>query len=266
MFRFSAAPRFRQSAPLLRRGRTCTQVGLAEASESRAKSRPAVPSQGQPCPAAPRPGHPLPSPRSHWNRTPSARKSSPRRDPRLLPSDSVCCRGENAFAAGGTGGIGRRRARGTRKWGTKTLAGRATGPRAGSGGRWRSRKQLCGEGGQRRGPPTPPRLSVPGRCRRPVCAKPLAASGWPCAFVARVRGLCWGFECISACGRPLLPAPAFRRFLLRLRPQVSGCLCRWRGLGLAALGGWRTSRSRGKRRHRCSLGHFTQGGQPGLKG
>lgn len=184
------------------------ETGRARNSGEQRPAR-AVPSQGQPCPAAPRPGHPLPSPRSHWNRAPSARKSSPRRDPRLLPSDSVCCRGEPAFAAGGNGGTGRRRARGTRKLGTKTLAGRVTGPRAGSGGRWRSRKQLCGEGGQRRGPPTPPRLSVPGLCRRPVCAKPLAASGWPCVFVARIRGLCWGFECILACGRPLLPRRLF---------------------------------------------------------
>lgn len=78
----------------------------------------------------------------------------------------------------------------------------------------------------------PPRRGCP--CLAAVadlCAKPLAASGWPSVLVARIQGLCGGFDCISARGRPLLPAPAFRRFQLRPSPQVSGCLCRWRGWG-----------------------------------
>lgn len=218
MFRFSAAPRFRQSAPLLRRGRTCAQVWQAEASESRAKSRPAVPSQGQPCPAAPRPGHPLPSPRSHWNRAPSAGKSSPRRDPRLLPSGSACRRGERAFAAGGTGGFGQRRSRGTRKWGTKTLAGRVTGarrcrgPRAGSEGARGAASSCAGRAGS--GVDRPPRRGCPCQSRwRPL--------GGPLCWLRASKG-CAGDSTVyqrmgALCSlRPLFggsssgPAPRFR--------------------------------------------------------
>ena len=72
-----------------------------------------------------------------------------------------------------------------------------------------SGKQLRGEGGPRRGPPTRPRLPDPGGCRSSVCAKPLTASGWPCVLVARIQEPCAGLECMPARGRPLLPAPAF---------------------------------------------------------
>lgn len=159
--------------------------------------------------------------------------------------------------------FGQRRSRGTRKWGTKTLAGRVTGARRcrapararrAPGG---AASSCAGRAGQRCGPPTPPRLSVP---------EPLAASAALCV-AARIQGLCGGFDCISKHGRSLLPAPAFRRFQLRPSPQVSGCLCRWRRwLGQAALGGWRDLPEPREECHRCSLGHFAQGGQPGPKG
>lgn len=113
----------------------------------------AEPSLGQPCPAAPRPGHPLPSPRFH----PESR--SPRRDPRAQPPVRARCRGEPALAAGGTSGVEQRPA-GYKEVGAENprreSRGRAAlpGPRAGSGGRWRSCELQRGEGGPRRRPPT----------------------------------------------------------------------------------------------------------------
>lgn len=197
---------------------------------------------------SPRPGHPLPLPRSH----PELR--SPRRDPRTQPPSRACCRGEPAFAAGGTGGIEQRRA-GHQEVGTENprreSRGRAAlpGPRAGSGGRWRSGGLQRGEGVPRRGPPT--RRDR----RRPAAFADLcAAQSRPGPLTGRVCPLRASTSraghfsvrlCVGA------PCPS-------LRPVVSGCLCRWQGLRLATLGGWWTFRRSGRKRYRCSLGHFTE--------
>lgn len=155
---------------------------------------------------------------------------------------------------------------GTRKWGPKTpgrrVAGarRCLGPRAVSGGRWRSGERQRGEGGPRRGPPTRQRLQACGGFLRSVCAKLPGASRWPGVFVARIHKPCRELQCTSARGRSVFPKAAFGGPSSAPRPQVSGYLCKRRGLGLAALGGWRTCWSCGRRRHRCFLGHFAEEG------
>lgn len=259
MLRFSAAPRFRQSAPLLRRGRTCTPSrasrGQREPCQVKVSRAQRLRDPGILCLL------PVPTGIALLALAKAALAGTLGCCRRIVfavevsppsPQGAPVASDEGALGAPGSGG-------------RKPLPGERRAParaREGAGGAASSCAGRAGSGVDR-----PPRRGCP--CLAAV-ADLCARSRWrPLGgpvFVARIRGLCWGFECISACGRPLLPAPAFRRFLLRLRPQVSGCLCRWRGLGLAALGGWRTSRSRGKRRHRCSLGHFSQGGQPGRKG
>ena len=100
-----------------------------------------------------------------------------------------------------------------------------------------------------------------------LCVREAADGLWValcvgCAHPGAVRGT----RVYAGAWAPFAPGAGFRRSQLAPRPQVSGYLCRWRGLGLAALDGWRTSRGRGKRRHRCSLGHFARGGERGRKG
>lgn len=161
------------------------------------------------------------------------------------------CKGEPAFAAGDR--WRRTKERGdTRKWGPKTPgargasgagARRCLGPRAGSGGRWRSGERQRGEGGPRCGPPTRQRLQAPGRFRRSACAKPPGPLG---DSVCLLRAFTSG-ECPSSRGRPGLPRTGFgwsqlraQAPDLRLSMQIAGLLPWVTGGPTVAAGGGAT--------------------------
>lgn len=197
----------------------------------RSKGR-AEPSQGQPCPVAPRPGHPLPSPRSH----PESR--APRRDPRAQPPVRACCRGEPAFAAGGTSGVEQRPA-GHEEVGAENprreSRGRAALPGPPRGLRRALEERRAAARGGRAAAWTAHwrRLPAPGRFLRSVCVKPPGASGWRGMSVARIQsgagnsdvGLRVGAPCSSRRSQLRFQAPGFR-----LSMQVAGtgaCCPEW---------------------------------------
>uniref|UniRef100_A0A9L0S726 Interferon regulatory factor 1 n=1 Tax=Equus caballus TaxID=9796 RepID=A0A9L0S726_HORSE len=153
---------------------------------SRAEQRPAgaVPSPDQRAQQPRDPGILCLLPAPTRNRAPRAGTAAPAAPgPSGAAAGSRRCRGEPPSLRWGPV-ASNKGAPGTRKWGPKTPAGRVSGarrclgPRAGSGGRWRSGERQRGEGGPRLGPPSRPRLLASGRCRRSVCAKPPGVSGW----------------------------------------------------------------------------------------
>lgn len=231
---FFAAPRTRQCALLLRRGRTCS-LCLNRTEPGRAEPRSAVARGTQHLRH-----HSLCAriPYLHRNSVPCSR----------VPSvDRSCSKGKLAGAARvPTGGV-KQKARGTPGSGGQRHPG--SGWRAGSGGRC----ERAG-GGPRRAPP-------PGRARRSACAEPLRGLSVAQAAVARTREQ---RENSDVRLRALLAVAAWR-----LGSSFWTRSARWQRL--ARCFDWLDPvvnyRAFGRRCHRCCLRHISlQQGKPGRKG
>lgn len=234
---FFSAPRTRQCAPLLRRGRTCSRTPEPSRAEPRTG-----PSRAEVCR-----DQRLPHPRHRRHLSLRARVQCLHRNPlprSPVPSaDRSCCKGEPAGAAAGTDGRRETKgARDTRKWGPGT-------PWAGVARELGRALRASGRAGGRRAAACTAPWPLSAVCVRGAAAGPLGGPERPSRASASSAG---GF------GRP--PARTFggRSPALELRVSASTS-ARWQRLvrcpeWLDPVVDYRGFR---RRCHRCRLRHFS---------